>query len=353
MDDNQCFMDLVGFWINNLLMRVPNSVVLTVGTHTDLCLLEEVEIKSRDIQEKISRMLDEYKANLFHFINNLEERQDSELYLEQAEKLREISNCTINVLPVVTIDSTNYHDIENLQHHILSSVRKVELFPNVIKMLPNIYKTVEQSILEVIHSEDSPLHGIMDLDNLLSEIILRNYHNDVDKDLLKDILRYLHRIGLIVWYEDIKSLVDTVFLKPSFLIIIFKMLVRHDLANQLEKIPAEVLVSERAFKRDVLKWQQMLRFKAMLRLQAIRVLVKQQLENFPLKDTKDLFLDLLGNSREDGKLLSLLVHFQICMSVRSTKDLNPSAQEFVPGNPWSVRSPRRSCAIFSQRISIP
>ncbi|XP_072277759.1 malignant fibrous histiocytoma-amplified sequence 1 homolog [Pyxicephalus adspersus] len=353
LDNIQCFMDLVGFWINNLLMRVPNSTVLTVGTHTDLCHPDEVELKSKDIQGKICRMLDQHKDNLFHFINNLEERQDSELYLEQAEKLREISNCTINVLPVITIDSTNYHDIENLQYHILSSVRKVELFPNVIKMLPNVYKTVEQSILEVIQSEDSPQHGIMDLDHLLSEIIHRNDHSDLDKELLKDILRYLHRIGLIVWYEDIKSLINTVFLRPSFLITIFKMLVRHDLANQLEEIPAEVLVSERTFKRDVLKWQQMLCSKAMLRLQAIRVLVKHQLENLPVGDTNDLFYELLGNSREDGKLISLLVHFQICMSVRNTKVLNPGAQEFVPGNPWSVRSSRNElCYLFPTYLNI-
>lgn len=90
-------MDLVGFWINNLLMRVPDSVVLTVGTHADLCHPEEVKLKSKDIQEKICKMLDQHKGNLFHFIDNLGERQDSELYLEQADKLREISNCTVNV----------------------------------------------------------------------------------------------------------------------------------------------------------------------------------------------------------------------------------------------------------------
>lgn len=90
-------MDLVGFWINNLLMRVPDSAVLTVGTHADLCHPEEVKLKSKDIQEKICKMLDQHKGNLFHFIDNLGERQDSELYLEQADKLREISNCTVNV----------------------------------------------------------------------------------------------------------------------------------------------------------------------------------------------------------------------------------------------------------------
>lgn len=40
---------------------------------------------------------------------------------------------------------------------------------------------------------------------------------------LKCILRYLHRIGVIVWYEDIPSLKDDVFVKPSVLISLFKV----------------------------------------------------------------------------------------------------------------------------------
>ncbi|XP_066440147.1 malignant fibrous histiocytoma-amplified sequence 1 homolog [Eleutherodactylus coqui] len=344
--NEQIFMDLVGFWIKNLVMRVPNSVVLTVGTHTDLCQPGEVEEKTKDIEERIYRMLDEHKANLTHFVNNLEERQDSELYLEQTDKLRELSNCTVHVLSVFPIDCTHYNDIEKLQNHILNTVYKEELFPNIIKMLPPIYKVVENAILEVKQNEETPQHGIMDLDHLLSEVMLKT-NSDLDKHLLKDILRYLHRIGLIVWYEDIKPLVNTVFLKPSFLITIFKMLVRHDLYNQLGAIPTEVLISERAFKRDVLKWKEMLQSKAMIRLQAIRVLVKHQLETLCLQDTEDLFHDLIGRGAQKGKLLSLFMHFQICMSVRNIRTLNPRAPEFVPGNPWSVKDTQKElCYLF-------
>ncbi|KAM3935080.1 malignant fibrous histiocytoma-amplified sequence 1 homolog [Leptodactylus fuscus] len=346
IDNEQIFMDLVGFWIKNLVMRVPNSVVLTVGTHTDLCQPGEVEEKCQDIKERIYRMLSEHKANLTHFINNLEERQDSEFYLEQADKLRELSNCSVHVVNVFPIDGTHYNDIEKLQNHILYTVCKEELFPNIIKMLPPIYKEVENAILEVTQNEETPQHGIMDLDHLLSEVMLKT-KRDLNKNLLKDILRYLHRIGLIVWYEDIKPLLNTVFLKPSFLITVFKMLVRHDLYNQLRSISTEILISERAFKRDVLKWQEMLQSKAMIRLQAIRVLVKHQLETLGLQNTEDLFHDLIGHDTHSGKLLSLLMHFQICMSVRNVKQLNPRAPEFFPGSPWSVKDTRKElCYLF-------
>ncbi|XP_073515645.1 malignant fibrous histiocytoma-amplified sequence 1 homolog [Phyllobates terribilis] len=344
--DEQIFMDFVGFWIKNLVMRVPNSVVLTVGTHTDLCQPGEVEEKCKDIEQRIYRMMNEYKANLTHFINNLEERQDSELYLEQADKLRELSNCCVHVLKVFPINGTDYSDIEKLQNHIFNAVCKEELFPNVIKMLPPIYKVVENAILEVKQNEEIPQHGIMDLDHLLNEVLLIS-KSDLDKDLLKDILRYLHRIGLVVWYEDIKALLNTVFLKPSFLITVFKMLVRHDLYHQLGAIPAEVLISERAFKRDLLKWQEMLQSKAMIRFKAIRVLVKHQLETLSLQDSEDLFHDLTGYGTQNGKLLSLLLHFQICMSVKNIKQLNPRAAEFFPGNPWCEKDTQKDlCYLF-------
>ncbi|XP_056383100.1 malignant fibrous histiocytoma-amplified sequence 1 homolog [Hyla sarda] len=344
--DEQNFTDLVGFWIKNLVMRVPNSVVMMVGTHTDLCQPGQMEEKSKDIDEKITRMLDEHKANLNHFINNLEERQDSELYLEQADKLRELSNCTVHILKVFPIRGIHYNDIEKLQNHILNTVCKEELFPNIIKMLPPIYKIVENAILEVKQNEETPQHGMMDLDHLLNEVMLKT-NRDLDKNLLKDILRYLHRIGLIVWYEDIKQLLNTVFLKPAFLIAVFKMLVRHDLYDQLGAIPAEVLISERAFKRDVLKWQETLQSKAMIRFQAIRVLVKHQLQTLCLQDSEDLFHDLIGHGSQNGKLLSLLMHFQICMSVRNMKKLNPNALEFVPGNTWFVKdSQKELCYLF-------
>lgn len=91
------FQELVGFWINNLFMRVPNSVVLPVGTHTDCCTEEEVGEKKRDIMSKIQAMQEERSTNLAHFINNLESSEESEFYVDQWDKLKEMESCTLTV----------------------------------------------------------------------------------------------------------------------------------------------------------------------------------------------------------------------------------------------------------------
>lgn len=78
-------------------MRVPNSVVLPVGTHVDCCEEEEVEEKRHDIMTKISAMLTERKRNLAHFINNLEGSEEPEIYVDQWEKLKEMESRTLKV----------------------------------------------------------------------------------------------------------------------------------------------------------------------------------------------------------------------------------------------------------------
>lgn len=95
--NDKTFKDLVGFWINNLSMRVPDSVVLPVGTHVDCCREEEVEEKRRDIMAKIAAMLVERKSNLAHFINNLEGSEEPEFYVDQWERLKEMESCTLTV----------------------------------------------------------------------------------------------------------------------------------------------------------------------------------------------------------------------------------------------------------------
>lgn len=64
---------------------------------------------------------------------------------------------------------------------------------------------------------------MMDLQYLLSKLSQHKHLAGLGRELLQDILRYLHRIGLVMWYEEIKHLESTVFLQPTFLITMFKV----------------------------------------------------------------------------------------------------------------------------------
>ncbi|NXE94467.1 MFHA1 protein, partial [Menura novaehollandiae] len=204
-------------------MRVPNSVVLPVGTHVDCCQEEEVAEKTRDIMARITAMLAERKSNLAHFIDNLEGSEEPKFYVDQWERLKEMENCTLTILNLVAVNCTDHRDIKKLEATILEHVKNEELFPEVIRVLPPVYRQVEAAIVDIAQSEEVADHGMMDLQYLLSKLSQRKHLASLGRELLQDILRYLHRIGLVVWYEEIKHLESTVFLQPTFLITMFKV----------------------------------------------------------------------------------------------------------------------------------
>lgn len=63
--------------------------------------------------------------------------------------------------------------------------------------------------------------GIVTYQEILAH--LKASHKDLDLDKLRVILQYLHTTGIIMWYRDIAELTDMVFVKPSFLISLFKV----------------------------------------------------------------------------------------------------------------------------------
>ncbi|XP_055669624.1 malignant fibrous histiocytoma-amplified sequence 1 homolog isoform X4 [Falco biarmicus] len=317
---DQSFKELVGFWINNLFMRVPNSVVLPVGTHVDCCREEEVEEKRRDIMAKIAAMLVERKSNLAHFIDNLEGSEEPKFYVDQWERLKEMESHTLTILHLVAVNCTDHSDIKKLEATILEHVKKEELFPEVVRVLPPVYRQVEAAIVAIAQSEEMAGHGMMDFQYLLSKLSQRESLASLGRELLQDILRYLHRIGLLVWYEEIKHLESTVFLQPTFLITMFKLLVRYRLVQQLESISVDTLIGEHATIRDRSNWVWTFKSKAMLCHRAVRALVKHQLFS---EGMQDVFEEIMGHGphRGRGKLFSLLKHFELCLETQEVSEV--------------------------------
>ncbi|XP_014373263.2 malignant fibrous histiocytoma-amplified sequence 1 homolog [Alligator sinensis] len=347
--NDKVFKELVGFWINNLFMRIPNSVVLPVGTHIDCCDEGEVEAKKQDVMNRIQAMLEERRTSLIHFINNLEDSEESEIYVDQWNRLKETESCTLTILDLISVNCTDYQDIKKLEAAILGHVRNEEIFPNVIRMLPPVYKEVEAAIVDIVQSEGTAEHSMMDLNLLLSELAQRENLTGLGRELLQDVLRYLHHIGLIIWYEEVKQMESMVFLRPAFLITMFKILVRYHLVQQLESISVDTLVGEHATIRDQSNWVWTFKSKAMLCQQAMRALVKHQL---PLEGMEDVFEEMMGRKSQKGKLFSLLEHFEICLEVRNTEKLNPAAREFVPGKPWEVtQGHSEACYLFPMYLN--
>ncbi|XP_070817242.1 malignant fibrous histiocytoma-amplified sequence 1 homolog [Chaetodon trifascialis] len=330
--DPHSFKDQLFFWINNIQLRVPDSVVLLVGTHCDQCRdQEEVMEKKRDIEEKVKTMLANRRMILQHQKKNLEENKDLFLFTDQLDELDSLLEYNLKVLDLITIDCTRTEDIAKLKSHILTCIQSDRVFLCSESILPKSYEEVEQAIYTLVALEEVPQHGIILLDEL-NDLILN--HVKLSKEslhsILRFLLRYLHRIGVIIWYEDISTLSDRVFTQPSFLISMFKTIVRHDLVQQLEGISRDLLMQEGALVKQKFTWVDDLRCKGILHNAAMRILVRRELEKV-VEDDDDLVREVVGTKREEGIILTLLQHFEVCLPALVRNPLNPQAPEFIPG----------------------
>ncbi|XP_016430546.1 malignant fibrous histiocytoma-amplified sequence 1 homolog [Sinocyclocheilus rhinocerous] len=336
--DAQSFKENVGFWIKNLQLKIPDSVVLLVGTHVDQCTNEnEVKEKKKHIEEQVKEMLETHTTNLEHRRKNFQEMEDSSPYCDQIYQIERLTEYKLKVVDLVPIDCTEQADIDKLHTRIKNEVLNKETFPSIEQTLPRCYCEVENDIQDLLKNGDIAEHGIASQTALLYE--LKNRHATLDDDKLKLILQYLHRIGVIMWYKEIPELAGSLFVKPPFLISLFKTIVRHDLVQELNKISSAQLKSENALAIQKKRWISDYKDRASLNNVAIRILVRTELQkNYDITD-EELIEEVVGSKKREGCLLSLLKHFDVCLSTKHNGPLNPKANEFCPKKDWVPSNP--------------
>ncbi|KAM4593563.1 malignant fibrous histiocytoma-amplified sequence 1 isoform 3-T3 [Odontesthes bonariensis] len=301
--DPHSFKDQLWFWINNIQLRVPDSLVLLVGTHCDQCRdLDEVMEKKKDIEEKVKTMLENRRMVLIQQKRNLEESKNPSLFMDQMDELDCLLDNNLKVLDLVTLDCTKSEEIADLKRHILDCVQSANAYLCSESTLPNSFEEVEQAMYKLITIEEIPKHGIVLLEEL-GDLILNHVTQTREhlQSILYVLLRYLHRIGVIIWYEDIDVLSDRVFIHPSFLISMFKTIVRHDLVQQLESVSRDLLMQEGALVKQKFTWLDDLRCRGTLHNAAMRILVRRELEKtVDDDDDDDLVREVVGTKQEEA-----------------------------------------------------
>ncbi|XP_064169689.1 malignant fibrous histiocytoma-amplified sequence 1 homolog [Anguilla rostrata] len=333
ISEPQSFKDNVSFWINNMMMRAPCSVVLPVGTHADQC--PDAHLKEEDINRKAKAMLEDRRSKLEQRISNIKDKDDPTPFTKQLNRLYQLTTYNLTVLDVMLMDCTKPAEIEKLQEHILKHIYNKDLFPNLERTLPQSYQAAESSVRDLKRNKNTPEHGIVDINELKKHTLVK----DLDTEDWHSILRYLHRIGIIVWYEEIEALRVKVFTKPSFLITLFKTVVRHDLVRCLEEIPHNILQKVNSLGRQRGAWVSNLKGKATLHNSAIAALAHRSLAQLDVAKDKSIMRALAGSTNKEGELVCLLRHFDICLPTTLASPLNPNAQEFDPGREWSPSRP--------------
>ncbi|KAK3510173.1 hypothetical protein QTP70_026761 [Hemibagrus guttatus] len=327
----ESFREKVGFWINNIQLKVPNAVVLLLGTHVDCCSDEqEVQDQKRDIEERVKQMLLDRKDSLKQQRKNLEDLEDPSLYSDQVNAIEQLEEYKLQVLDLIAIDCTKPEDITSLLHYINRVILDKDIFPFMEQTLPQCYKDVEDAIQNDLESGNIPQHGIVTHEDILAHL---NTQNELDY-----VLQYLHRSGIIIWYKDVTELSNMVFVKPSFLISLFKAVVRHNLVSMLREIPRRDLNRENSLEKHRETWINDFQNRATLSNVAIRLLVRAELKQSDVDD-EELIEEIVGTKKKAGILIKMLEHFDVCLPAKQSSRLNPTAPEFCPNKKWEPSSP--------------
>lgn len=123
------------------------------------------------------------------------------------------------------------------------------------------------------------------------------------------------------------------------LLILSQTIVRHDLVQELNKISAAQLKSENALVIQKKRWISDYKDRASLSNVAIRILVRTELQKDDGKNDEELIEEVVGSRKKEGSLLSLLKHFDVCLSTKHNSPLNPNANEFCPKKDWKASNP--------------
>ncbi len=91
----QSFKENVGFWIKNLHLKIPDSVVLLVGTHVDECT--DVNEKKKHIENQVKEMLETHTTNLEQRMKNFQDKEDSSLYYDQINQIERLTEYKLKV----------------------------------------------------------------------------------------------------------------------------------------------------------------------------------------------------------------------------------------------------------------
>lgn len=63
------------------------------------------------------------------------------------------------ILNLVAVNCTDHRDIKKLEATILEHVKNEELFPEVVRVLPPVYRQVEAAIVDIAQGEELADHG--------------------------------------------------------------------------------------------------------------------------------------------------------------------------------------------------
>ncbi|XP_035694044.1 malignant fibrous histiocytoma-amplified sequence 1 homolog [Branchiostoma floridae] len=230
------FYSTCGNWVENIIAKVRNPVIIPVVTHIDKLSSEEVEQRCEDLAKKLE---DQERRRIKDLQKQLERIDESLTISKEAvhaiDRKKQIDTLLqkrplIHPKPVPVSSGKNLEGIQYLKQVILNYAVNKELFPEVGRLVPKAWADTEACVDRKGKELDVPYMTWDEFTSLLKE----NVPNLQPESRIKTVAQYLHDTGKILWYSEIESLQNHVFLKPASLVDIFRKVIRYNFEDVVD-----------------------------------------------------------------------------------------------------------------------
>ncbi|XP_078663452.1 uncharacterized protein LOC144906751 [Branchiostoma floridae x Branchiostoma belcheri] len=331
LNDENSYRREVGVWIDNIAMRVPDATVLPVGTHLDKITPEDAQEKLDEIFHKIKKEQEQRMKTVERHLTQLKRRLDQSsggadtgVLMHLLTNLEEKQGLQLQVQEGIALSSKGLEGFTDFRRTVAELAQKH--LQQARRKIPAFWTQVEDLMKPAVkENEKLPTGpGVITIDDAVEEIL--HGTKVTTSEEARVILRYLHGLGLLIWYSEIDCLKTYVFKDPAVLVSVFKVVIRDGLQEELSSITKDQMGDE---------GMTAAKFKVQLKKFTRKALLDHRILSILWKKAK---LSKTLNVEEDEKLLvDVLEKFQLCFTHTPAEPdaLNPDATEFHPGSPWT------------------
>ncbi|XP_029940019.1 malignant fibrous histiocytoma-amplified sequence 1 homolog [Salarias fasciatus] len=236
----------VGYFLRLLAAKVPDAVVVLVGTHADLCGEAELEERGLDIHRQIGLQERRDVQSLRGLVQQVDRAleqgagvrassphapfyavSDRNLRRRRARLQFALSHRPRVLSPVLTVGAAPA-GVRRLRDKLLSVADHGDIFPALRRVLPRSWQTLE----ELLAKAEEPWLSWWDAARL-------GLQAGLTEDRLHAALSFLHDSGKLLHFEDSPTLKDYIFHNLPHFTAVLDALFQRDEAALLERLLAE------------------------------------------------------------------------------------------------------------------
>lgn len=208
-------VDRVFRWARLILARRPDAELVIVGTKTDLLTSSQIEDVREDLRERLRKWVD-------GFVKEHEGYQQAEVK-KSLRQLVESDELFVNVTSVETVIEAK----QAIANVITDKKERAFVMPILYTRVLDAIQVRRKKVDTVSHS-DHVVSMVVTSEALVKE--LTNEINGLCADECRDILRTLHELGDILWYEDQidRAFEDVITLDPTTVLDVVREVVNHN-----------------------------------------------------------------------------------------------------------------------------